>query len=117
MSSQHLSPYDDEGTFYDDNVIIKSIMEPLTQTIAGISLLCSFTIILTAIVFPIMLRKKPFMQMFLIIAITDFVSNIVVLFGFAHGELCIVQGKIFCCLISSSSLSITITRSTVHILQ
>ena len=92
--TQSLPPYDDDGNFYDDNVIIKSIMEPITQSIAAISLLCSFAIILTAIVFPIMLRNKPFMQMFFIIAVTDFISSIVVLFGYAHGTKCIVQGKI-----------------------
>lgn len=93
--SHTFEPYDDGGDNYDDHIIIKHVMEPLTQSIAAVSLLCCSTIIVTAITFPIMLRKKPFMQMFLIIAIIDFVSSIFLLFGYAHGTECVIQGAIF----------------------
>ena len=53
------------------------------------------SIILTSIVFPSMLRKKPFMQIFLTIAVCDFISNIALLFGYAHNELCTIQGILF----------------------
>lgn len=91
----HFDPYDDDGKYYDDNVTIKHVLEPITLAIASISLVCSIAIIVTTLIFPSMLRKKPFMQIFFTIAICDLISNISFLFGYAHNDLCTAQGAIF----------------------
>ena len=67
-------------------------MEQITVTAGTITLLASFSVLLTVFMFPSMWRNKVYMQMIVMISICEIFTAVAVLMGFPVAEQCSIQG-------------------------
>lgn len=65
--------------------------ESICIIVGVISATCSLSVVLTAIVFPSMLKRKLFMHILVMMSLSDAIASTAYAFGFAEGPLCSTQ--------------------------
>ncbi len=70
------------------------LMEGISITSGVLSLIASLMVIFTVLKFPSMWTNKIYMQILVMISVSDVISSIAVTFGFPKGTLCTVQGTL-----------------------
>ena len=89
------------STIYDDVLVgiqgyyrVSGQVEIMFRVVCILSAICSFSVMLTPVLFPSMMRKKIFMQVIFFCSFSDCVASFIMSFGFPSGTLCVVQGAL-----------------------
>ncbi len=66
-------------------------MEVLFKVVCSLSAIFSFSVVLTPLMFPTMMRRKVFMQIIFFCSLSDCIASVIMAIGFPHGPLCTAQ--------------------------
>ena len=87
--------YDDAYLAFEGYYKVASKIEVMFKVIGSLSAICSFSVVLTPLLFPTMMRRKIFMQIIFFCSLSDCIASIMMAFGFPpNGNLCVAQGSL-----------------------